>query len=359
MTKRITGTVAKLSVIHCEPPTLQTTTRTSAFAVETFNQSPHLPAPIPSFGERSGRTGYSGVPIYLVASVTNTRFQPLRDVLLTVTVVHGTRTIYPGPGEQPQNRPRQTIDPQKWITFPLQVTCLVPGNVKVIVRSQFVFENQKMDTSMSYEFKILPSVQIVRSKPSKIVQVQIENKIPNSLLLNVKARTPNQETNELARFLNYESAASTCFVMDKNPIDKIEISWSLPFAQKCLQNIGLDKLTEKKPLNFEIHFSSIPQTIPALKPFKVTIVLRNTTAQPITGDILFQKGDKILHLVGKNLTHFQNLMGGSEVEMPFNFIALSQGSHILPDMNVKIEGVKQPYTIKSNTGILVIGHNDE
>ncbi|OHT07719.1 hypothetical protein TRFO_23993 [Tritrichomonas foetus] len=357
--KKPIGNVAKLSIKLCELPSIKTTARTSQFSLETLNGSNlHLPPPNPVFKERPNKVGNSGVPMYLMASITNTRFQPLRDCTLSVVVKHGTRTIYPTATDNQDKKPPQQVDPMKWLTFPLIVTCPVDGTLKATTRAQFTFENQKMDMTASADLKVDPSISMARSKPSNIVQIQVENKM-KQLFLNVKARTPDKQTSFISRFLKQEEVASTFLKFNEAVPEKVEISWSIPSCQKCWQIISLDKLPEKKNEDLAISLSDVPQTIPALKPFKVTATLKNTRDEPISGELQFQKGDRVMHLIGKNVTRFVDIPAKSEIQMPFNFIALSQGAHPIPNIEVKIDGAKASYWVESSVGILVIGHDDE
>lgn len=348
---------AKISIMYCEPPFLQFGAHTSKFSLETFNEPLHLPPPVPAFRERLNKIGHSGVPVNLIVSVTNTRFQALRDVSLNVTIKHNTRVIYPNPKEPQEKIPPKNVDPQKCFSIPIYFTCLVDGNLTVTSIASFTFENQKKNVYQSDTLRITPSVSIIRSKPGKVIQVKVENKMKDCLLLNVKLRIPDKQIKDIARFLRFEENVST-FIIPEKPLDKAEISWSLPSAPKCTQIIGFDKLPETKPPVIEVNISEVPQTIPALRPFNVTVEIKNLTQQTISGEVLFQKGEGVLHLVGKYLNKFEGVEPSKDTKISFNFIALSQGFYSIPDVELKIDGIKEPVVSKSCAGILVIG-NDE
>lgn len=343
--------------MYCEPPFLQFGSRTSKLPFETFNEPLHLPPPVPAFRERLNKIGHSGVPVNLIVSVTNTRFQTLRDVSLNVTIKHNTRVIYPNPKEPQEKIPPKNIDPQKSLSIPIYFSCLVDGNLIVTSIASFTFENQRKNVYQTDTLRINSSVSSFRSKPGKINQVKVENKMKDCVLLNVKLRTPDKQIKDIARFLAFEETASTFITSDK-PLDKGEISWSLPSAPKCTQIIGFEKFPETKPPVIEVKISEVPQIMPALKPFNVTVEIKNLTQQSISGEVLFQKGEGVLHLVGKYLNKFEGVEPSKDTKISFNFIALSQGFYSIPDVELKIDGIKEPVVSKSGAGILVIG-NDE
>ena len=357
MSSKRTDNTAKISIMYCEPPFLQFGAHTSKFAFESFNEPLHLPPPVPAFRERLNKIGHSGVPVNLIVSVTNTRFQSLRDVSLNVTIKHNNRVIYPNPKEPQEKIPPRNVDPQKWLSIPVYFTCLVDGNLIVSSVASFTFENQKKNVFQTDTLRITPSVSIVRCKPSKAIQIKVENKMNDYLLLNVKLRTPDKQIKDIARFLRSEEIVSS-FIIPEKPLEKVEISWSLPSAPKCTQIIGFEKLPETKPPVIEINLSDVPQTIPALKPFNVTVEIKNLTQQPISGEVLFQKGEGVLHLVGKYLNKFEGVEPSKDTKISFNFIALSQGFYSIPDVELKIDGIKEPVVSKSGAGILVIGTDE-
>lgn len=348
---------AKISFMYCEPPFLQFGAHTSQFHFESFDEPLHLPPPTPAFRERLNKIGHSGVPANLLVSVTNTRFQTIRDVSINVTIKRDTRVIYPNPKEPQEKVPPADVAPQKCFSVPIHFTCLVDGNLTISTVASFTFDNQKKNIIQTDSLRLNPSVSITRSKPGKAIQVKVENKMNDYLLLNVKLRTPDKQIKDIARFLRFEEIASS-FIIPEKPLDKVEISWSLPSAPKCSQIIGLEKLPETKPPALEVNLSDVPQTISALKPFNVTVEVKNLTQQSISGEVLFQKGEGVLHLVGKYLNKFEGVEPLKDTKISFNFIALSQGFYSIPDVELKIDGIKEPVVFKSGAGILVIG-NDE
>ena len=251
---------AKISYIYCEPPFLQFGVRTSQFHFESFNESLHLTPPIPAFRERLNKIGHSGVPVNLLVSVTNTRFQTLRDVSVNVTIKHDTIVIYPNTKEPQEKIPPIDVAPQKCLTVPIYFTCLVDGNLTISSVASFTFDNQKKNAIQTDSLRLNPSVSIIRSKPSKSIQVKVENRMTDSLLLNVKLRTPEKQIKDIARFLRFEEIASA-FIIPEKPLDKVEISWSLPSAPKCSQIIGHEKVPEAKPPVLEVKMSDLTQTI--------------------------------------------------------------------------------------------------
>lgn len=349
--------VVKLSLMICEPPSILFSARTNQYHFETLNEPLHLPPPTPHFVERKNKVANSGVPIYLIASLTNTRFQQIRDVQLSVGIWNNGRKI--SDKIQMEVPKPQNLAPQKWCTLPLVISCPTDGTMTVQTAADVTFENQKMRPTQTFNVSIYKSVHVHTEIKDSIMQLKVENQMKDTLLLNVKMRTPDKVIRNLARFLRFEELVSK-IVSIENPFDRFEISWSLPFAHKCFLTLGVNQQTpeKNKKQNIEVNILDVPQAIAALKQFILTVEIKNLADKAISGNFAFKKADQNLNFVGKNSSIFENIEPGASQQIQLHCIALIPGSFSIPEVQLKLDGSNDSLVFESNKGILVIGHDD-
>ena len=349
--KESAASIAKVTLLQVLPPSLVSTVRTSDFPLECFGKGLHLASPMPVFELDSSKGWYSGIPISVIAVVTNKRFQVLKNVQINVQVRVGRYDLF-----KTEHKFEGEIRAQKWTMFPFQATCPIAGDLEITASLRFSFEDLPQVLRVSEVVKIKQSLVIkysMRKKPSEIIQFSVQNATPFRFL-NLRASTMNGLNFPVVEGLDADEGVSAYF-RPKGATTRLQLSWDLPHAKNCSQVIGLKEKDEEPAGPITVEVSDLPEFCCCLKPFNVHVKIRNSANTPMTGYLAFNQSEQLIRLVGKSALDFENVV---EKEFDLTLVSLWQGALQLPPFVVHLnDGSKS--VVDVNQGIMVVGYAEE
>jgi hypothetical protein len=301
----------------------------------------------------------------MLAVVSNLRFQALREISISVIA---TLLVSIGNTTTPHQLLKENvtfdspIDPQRCLSHPFTLRAPVQGSLDLTATAHFKFENLPNSVAVSEKITIIPSQHIpgiTRSTSHNFLQVSVQNLFP-SRMTNVRCRTPAGEGGLLASSLENQEHASVFFEMARGATDQnsIELSWSLPFALKCVQKFLIkEKPSDAKQNPIGVILEGVPQTAPALQQIDVVAKIRNATEEVLQGEITIVKDNQVLLSVGKIDLRFEGLQPGEERAIPLSFISLYQGYFQFPAFKFELAGGRS-FVSEPRTGLLVVGYTD-
>lgn len=352
MSKKESATsIAKVSLLQVLPPSLSSTVRTSQFPLECFGDALHLAAPQPLFERDHSQGWYSGIPISMIAVVTNKRFQVLKNVSITVQARIGKHQLL-----QKDHKFDGEIRAQKWTTFPFSVSCPIGGDLEIIATLHFSFEDLPQVLRVSEIIRIKQTLDMkysMRQKPTEVIQFSAYNGSPFQLS-NIRASTLNGTSFPVAEGLGPNESVSS-FFKPKGQATRLEIAWDLPHAKKCTQVIALKVMPEEPVAPVVVDVTDLPEVVPCLKPFVVHVKVRSTKGEKITGRIAFNQSEQLIRIVGKTALSFTDVV---EKEFELTLVSLWQGALQLPAFVVHLSD-NSTVPCDVNKGLLVVGYADE
>jgi hypothetical protein len=313
-----------------------------------------MPAPLLSFSIDAEKVGYSGVPMNLLVIITNIRFQALTDANVSVvgSLNSGGKPIQIVKASQ---NFASAIGPQMSQCFAFPVCCPTSGTLEVIATVNFVFQGALYTIQTVDKTPIQPSLKIDCPRNQSVLQVNVENSLP-CRIGNVRVRTPTGDVALMGVGLDRGERASAFFATTAST----EISWSLPFAARCVQTLTFKEKqqdTKRPPIRLEL--CGVPQTCPALEPFDVTAMIENESKDILAGEITLAKEGQALLLVGKIDLRITPLKPGEKRTLGLTFIAARQGYFQFPSFTFVLAEGKGTFHTDVGSGVLVVGYAEE
>jgi hypothetical protein len=348
----------KVSIIIIQHQTIIPTTSTSQFCLETFSPSLHLPPPDLQFEISDKAIGFSGVPMHMMAVVSNLRPHALFNVNLWVTA-----TLHTGDSHEQIKRESHSfaapIESQHCLSKLFVIQCQQQGTVEVTAVTNCQFLNSLHSATASENITIIPSLHItyLAHQTSPVcVQVSIQNLFP-SRITDVHVRTPLGQLISLGAGLASREKAAT-FFMVPSTTTCLDFRWSLPFAQECMQTMSLNLMPESEQNPILLTFENVPQTAPALQQIDVVAKIKNASNEVLNGAIsIVKKGAAILP-VGTADLRFDGLSPMEERAISLSFISLFQGFYEFPKFQFNLANGRS-FVNKAGAGVLVVGYPEQ
>lgn len=338
---------SKLALYHVDPPSLRVPSPSVAsLPLELAGGPLHLRPPAPRFACRAPSAGASGVPAYFVAALTNTRFRELADATLRVSArvngreLHSSCTPSPSP-----------VDPQQTLAHPFRFVCPGKGDVELQAAASFRFEGQTHTNVARSRFSVRLSLEVSMSLASGRLHVQLRNASPHPLL-RVLLRTDGAAAEHVCGALAPREAHS-CYAPSGG--SRVELSWALPFAPRCRQTYTAPRSDPSPPPpRLSVSLCGVPSVVPVGRPFSVTAVVTNNEDCARAYDVCFAP-NRYLDRVGRANVRLE-LGPHGEIREEIHFIALSQGSTLLPALEFRAPGAP-PVSVAPRDGVIIAGYD--
>ena len=343
--------IAKLTVLQVSPQTLVTTVRTSEFGLESFGEPLHLPPPLPVFESHELKEWYSGVPLSLMIILRNARFQQLKDTTISFEATSEGRVVF-----KESHSVDHPIDAQKWVALPINFVCRNKGPMEISVTANFNFDNAPQTLKLSDVMTIRPSVSfksnVRNAKTVDVIQAQFDNLMPFTLG-NVMMSTSDQEVC-VGRAIGPGEGVSAYF-KGKAPASRVTLSWKLPYATRCVQSLDIRGIREQPPNPVVLELLNVPEVGRCLQPFTVTVRITNTSEEPISGELVFNRSEQLILAVGTSNMAFENLVHQSEFEL--TLVSLWQGAFPIPPFVINLSDGRT-FVSEVNKGVIIVGYGN-
>ena len=342
--------IAKVSAYLVNPPGLSSFTKTSDFCFESLNDSLHLSSPQLNHSLRKKNDWFTGVEMEVLIQAVNIRFQLIKNATLSVQVLNQGHEIL-----KSDSPLFPEIQPQKAISHVIKFRPLLEGEVSVITKFRFTFEENKNELTNRTQFRIFPTFAIetrTGSAESQKIEVKMKNTFP-SAVTNVFLTGPNGEYMEVSKRIEYGDIFLGIVKMEGISKD-ITINWDLPFSQKCSQKAVIAQAPRLPvyPLSFE--FLNVPKVIKCFSPFKATVKITNHEKVPFGGKGEVQTLKQGIFPFGSMLFDIPSIPPNESVEVELEFVGMVQGEFKLPPISVSIQHLP-PFQINPTCGVLLVG----
>ena len=341
--------IAKLSVAQVAPPCLTTTARTSEFALECFHDLLHLPTPSPAFEMRQPKEWYAGVPLSFLIVLRNTRFQPLRGAVIRFEARADGRTIC-----SEKREVEGQIDAQKWVTMSVNFVCRDKGTVELCTQASFTFDNNEHALKVVDVVSVKPSIffkHTLRGKKPEMLQFQLHNMMPFTM---VNVRAGGAQSDMFVCDALSPGEGVSAYFCPKTMLTKMDVSWQLPFATRCVQGVTIEGMREESENPIVLEILNLPEVGRCLQPFKVTVRMTNKSGEPVSGELVFNRSEQLILAVGPSNLRFENLV---QQEFELTLVSLWQGAFPIPPFIINLNDGRS-YVSDVNQGVIVIGYNE-
>ena len=345
----------RLTINVVQPLRLKTECPASDFPLELFSDGNlHLPSAEPVYKLISISKWYIGLPITIVATVYNDKPQSI-----FVPTIHFKINDKVGVIEDSESQKRLVLDPQETFVYKVTITPQRLSPLEVHCTLKYQMDNVPNVAKKKIMLEIFPSVNLkCRSFPSpkNILSVSLQNMLPFTLFDTVIS-TDAGDTHKIGKPLDPMDVYSctinvtrpyTTVIATFNTKNYRNISFAIPFQ---MQKANIQSIVK-------CELKNVPNEWPMLKPFKITLVTKNTSTQNISGKILVAELNDSIFVHGNNDLCFSDFKPNEEREFSIEFVAVKQGTYKFPVFDFYIENMTT-FRVNNEEGIIVVGHNDD
>ena len=342
--------IAKVSAYLVNPPGLTSFTKTKDFCLEALDDSLHLSPAQLTHSLRKTNDWFTGIEMEVLIQAVNIRFQVIKNAILSVQVLNQGHEILKS--ESPLV---PEIQPQKAISHVIKFRPLQEGEVSVIAKFKFTFEDNKNEMTNRSKFRIFPTFAIetrTGSAESQKIEVKMKNSFPHAVT-NVFLTGPNGEYMEVSKRIEYGDIFLGIVKMEGVSKD-ITINWDLPFSQKCTQKAVIAQAPRLPvyPLSFD--FINVPKVIKCFSPFKATVKITNHEKVPLGGKGEVQTVKQGIFPFGPTQFDIPSIPPNESVEIDLEFVGMVQGEFRLPPISAAIQHIP-PFQINPTCGVILVG----
>ena len=362
--------ITKIDLCLLEPQHIKFSNNHNDYNFETFsNTNLHLKPPLLTFRMLQNPKWYAGVPIIILITAKNLRFQPVTNAKFDICVISNNLTVYSNESPEISEIPAQSS-----ISYPIRITPTVAtNNFRIMTKLNYKFNDQLLTSSSQNSIQILPSLSCKALRAHGYVGFEIENLFPFPLVSVRISSSASKGKDEIIIHQLFRNEKINGF-LSKSPT--FDIKWSLPFAKECqITYPSIPKNAEKRK-DVSFHFISetdqvshenikfLPKIVEIFTPFDATMHIKNKTSEKVSGTFAFSNDDYLM-ILGEASLHF-NLEPKEEKYIDSTFIAVKEGTIQFPDMTVSFDihsnnsNSTLPYNtniqqIPINSGIIVVG----
>lgn len=335
-----------------QPQSIVVANTSDQIPFELFSDNLHLPPPEPRFNFIPLQRWYTGFPLSAMAVVKNNRENPIFSPQLTIQAKdqHGKLLE--------QNAPAiLSLEPKKKIA--IRVSLLPPRESHIEVTCTFKYvesngltinDRKKLEIDIiqpiALEYKSFPQA-------SNLMQFTITNMSP-FILYNVYVSTDANESFVLPKRLNPNDTFSGILNITK-PHTSLTASYTPQNFPRTFTTIPCIMQRHNTSSLIKVSLENIPKEWPSMKPFKVTLHIKNISFDKIlSGRVAVAELNDSIFVFGNNDLTFKAIKPNEIGDVEIEFIAVKQGAYKFPAFDFYIGSFKS-FRINNEAGILVVG----
>lgn len=332
------------------PSAIDPAFKTGQMKFESFHEDMHIPAPKPVFTFGTTEVWYMGVPLHMLVTCNNLRFQQITKARISIEVTNNNKKqIF-----RKRSTDTQDIGPQSFVAFPFSFIPDADGNLFVKILTQFTFDGLYYDTVVTSKYIIKTPFQYKFYQPKDMMnrlQLTITNKMQIPAFELMIRPLANKEQ-KMGTKLEYDEQV-ICYLTLENPSDAIEITWALPFSPINSQIIPIDR-NEKAINKLLITIDDLPTVYKAAENIKVNYHVKNISEETINGKLSFYINSDDFVIFGQSWMDVVDFHPGSTIDIELSFAVLSQGNFNLPPIEIEIDENNKIHE-EIQYGILIVG----
>lgn len=343
-----------LNFSFVQSPQLSTTFHTSHYPFECFDDELHVPIS-PVFSYNNTGRWYLHIPMIIFLTISNRRPQEIHDLSMTLKIYDKKNKIKAFNEAMPDTVVSANgLYTHKFIvTIDEDVT-----NINLKAECKYRIDNLKFKAKCSDKINVDEPLSVIYrlcGADKDIIQVDVENKMMDEIITNLKLKVGDESPIDLIKKLNYGEKVSGNMPLE-NSVSKLEVSWDIPGSKNNKKIVNVDYNINIKSIPINVTLETPNRPIKALEPFLIKLILTNITKTPIEGELKFKQSYTPIQLFGVNENSIKSIAPGEKIEIEFCFVALNHGTFRVPTISFNLQKPSEKFEVVPKEVVIVIGN---
>lgn len=318
--------------------------------LETFSPFLHLPPAELVCKNLHSSKCYSGLPMFLVVSVTNCKPVKIQKASVKIKGKQDKKVIFKHESPPTDIAPHETMNVQ--INFIPQTETIIRIEANLV----YYVENSKYSYDDKASIQVLPMATIKYSllPNPKMIQVFIKN-LYTKPISNISLLTDGGDQYKIPISISPQNEYADIMTLTR-PHTNLMLSFATSSSRNVVNYTHFPNTKdEKAEIPIKLIINNVPNEIPVMKTFNCTLELTNLTQTAISGRLQVAELNDSIIAHGNNDLSFTNVQPNKSISIPIEFVALKQGTYCLPSFDCFYNDSKHT-RIKTDNGCIVLGN---